>query len=75
MKTPLLILASCAAAFVLGTSAAHSQSPAQAQTAVQKLQAMKVKNKQLLDRQAETLKQLDDMQQTSQQLKFLGKRS
>jgi hypothetical protein len=69
-----LALAGCFAGFALGTLA-HSQAPAAAQTPIQRLQAMKVLNKQLLDRQAETLKLLDALQLEAQQLKFLGKRS
>jgi cell shape-determining protein MreC len=73
MKIALLLLAA-AGVFALG-NIAHSQAPAATQTAVQKLQAISAKNKELLDRQTETLKKLDDLQLESQQLKFLGKRS
>ena len=74
MKTPLLLLIGCTMAFAVG-NLAHSQAPAAPQTPLQQLQIIKAKNKQLLDRQAVTLKQLDELQVESQQLKFLGKRT
>jgi hypothetical protein len=73
MKTALFITG-CAAAFALG-NIAHSQAPGAPQTAVQRLEAMRAKNKQLIERQTQTLKQLDEIQLEAQQLKFLGKRS
>jgi|GEM_PF-4662441 len=54
---------------------AHSQVPLAPQTAAQKLQAIRARNKELIDRQTQTLKKLDEMQLEAQQLKFLGKRS
>lgn len=73
MKT-LLVILGCAMAFALG-NVAHSQAPTAAQTPLQRLEAIRTKNKQLIDRQTETLKLLDEVQLQSQQLKFLGKRS
>lgn len=70
--TSLLII--CGVAFALG-NLAHSQAPAAPQTAIQRLDAIRTKNKQLIDRQTETLKQLDELQLQAQQLKLLGKRS
>ena len=61
-------------AFALG-NVAHSQAPAAPQTSVQRLGAIRATNQQLLERQTETLKRLEEMQLQSQQLKFLGKRS
>lgn len=60
--------------FMLG-SVAHSQAPGVPQTTLQRLEALRAKNKELLDRQAETLKKLDEMEQQAEQVKFLGKRS
>ena len=73
MKTVILLLIS-AIAFALG-SVAHSQAPTAPQSSLQRLEAMKVTNKLLLERQTETLKKLEEMQLQSQQLKFLGKRA
>ena len=73
MKT-IFLLTVCVIAFALG-NLAHSQAPASPQSALQRLEAIKVTNKQLLERQTETLKKLEEMQLMSQQLKFLGKRS
>ena len=61
-------------AFTL-TQLAHSQAPAAAQTAAQRLQTIRAKNKEILDRQTETLKKLEELQLEAQQVKFLGKRS
>ncbi len=72
MKT-LFLPAVIAAAFAL-MPIAHSQAPTSPQSAVQRLQTIKTKNKELLDRQAETLKKLDALQLEAQQMKFLGKR-
>jgi cell shape-determining protein MreC len=73
MKTVFFITV-CGLAFTLG-NIAHSQSAAAPQTALQRLEAIRNKNKQLVEKQAETLKLLDELQLQSQQLKFLGKRS
>lgn len=70
--TSLLII--CGVAFALG-NLAHSQAPAAPQTAIQRVDAIRTKNKQLIDRQTATLKQLDELQLQAQQLKLLGKRS
>ncbi|HYR57241.1 MAG TPA: hypothetical protein VEO95_01375 [Chthoniobacteraceae bacterium] len=74
MKTPAIFFAAIAVALALG-GAAHSQNSILPQTPVQKLEAVKAKNKQLLDKQAETLKKLEEMELQSQQIKFLGKRT
>jgi cell shape-determining protein MreC len=73
MKSPLL-LAAAIAAFALA-NIAHSQLPGGPQSALQRLQVIKAKNKELIDKQTETLKKLDEIQLESQQIKFLGKRS
>ena len=72
MKTILL------AAVVITLAAgniARSQLPVAPQTAAQKLEAIKAKNKELIERQKETLKKLEELQLEAQQIKFLGKRS
>jgi cell shape-determining protein MreC len=74
MKTALFLSIVGALVLALG-HAAQSQAPAAPQTPLQRLQSMKAKNKELIDRQAETLKKLDELQLEAQQLKFLGKRS
>lgn len=71
----LILPALVAASFLVTSEVGHSQAPAAPQTAVQRLQAMKVKNKELIDRQTETLKKLEEIQLEAQQIKFLGKRS
>ena len=73
MKTTIL-LTGCAIAFAFG-NIAHSQAPSAPQSSAQRLEAIKAVNKQLMERQTETLKKLEEMQLMSQQLKFLGKRS
>jgi hypothetical protein len=70
----ILFIAICGTAFAIG-NIAQSQIPGAAQTPLQRLDAIRTKNKVLIDKQAETLKVLDDLQLQSQQLKFLGKRS
>ncbi|MGB8168040.1 MAG: hypothetical protein WCF18_11150 [Chthoniobacteraceae bacterium] len=73
MKTAFFITV-CGLAFAFGNFA-HSQAPTAPQNALQRLEAIRNKNKQLIEKQAETLKLLDELQLQSQQLKFLGKRS
>lgn len=69
-----LLLAAGLAAFALA-NIAHSQLPGLPQTALQRLQTIRAKNKELLDQQAKTLEKLDALQLEAQQIKFLGKRS
>lgn len=73
MKTTLF-LTMCAISFALGTMA-QSQAPAAAQTQIQRLEAIRTKNKQLIEQQTETLKRLDELQLQAQQIKMLGKRT
>lgn len=73
MKT-FSFLSVCVIAFALG-NLAHSQAPSAPQSSGQRLEAIRATNKQLIERQTETLKKLEEMQLQSQQLKFLGKRS
>ena len=54
----------------------HSQAPvANAKTPLQTLQAMKVQNQQLAEKQAQALLKLDEIEKEAQQLKFLSKRT
>jgi hypothetical protein len=46
-----------------------------ARTPVQRLEEIRQKNKQLLEKQAETLKLLEQLELQSQQLKFMGRRT
>jgi len=73
MKTALF-LAATVIAFAVG-NVAYSQAPATAQSAVQKLQTIQARNKELLGRQTEMLRKLEELQLEAKQLKFLGKRS
>jgi hypothetical protein len=72
MKT-LLALIAVAASIV----AVHSQAPApaQAQTPLQQLQAIRDANAKLLEQQAKTIGQVAEMEKVAQQLKILSKRS
>lgn len=74
MKTILPFLLSIAAVFAL-TVKLHSQAPGAAKTPLQQVQALKAKNQQLLEKQAQTLLKLDEIEKQSEQLKFLGKRT
>ncbi len=74
MKTPAIFFAAVAVALALG-SPAHSQNPTLPQTPIQRLEAIRTKNKQLIDKQTETLKKLEELELQSQQIKFLGKRT
>jgi hypothetical protein len=54
----------------------RSQAPnASGKTPLQTLQAMKLQNQQLAEKQAQTLLRLDEIEKETQQLKFLGKRT
>lgn len=71
---PVALLLVCAAAFTVG-NIAHSQAPAAPKTSVQRLEEIRAKNKELIERQTATLKQLEEIQLQAQQIKLLGKRS
>jgi hypothetical protein len=49
--------------------------PANPKTPLQTLQAMKLQNQQLVQKQTQTLLKLEELEKETQQLKFLGKRS
>lgn len=63
------------AAVALGLGASvHSQAPAQPKTVLQQLQAMKVQNQALLEKQTALLLRLDELEKQAAQVKFLAKR-
>jgi hypothetical protein len=88
MKTLLTILSAAGLAF--GTITAFSQAPAAPVPAapaappaaapsmadtLKMLQSIRDQNAKLIEQQTATLKLLEEMEKTSQQLKFFGKRS
>jgi hypothetical protein len=48
---------------------------ANAKTPLETLQAMKLQNQQLAEKQAQTLLKLEEIEKETQQLKFLGRRT
>ena len=78
MKRTLTILMLVAGFTVTGLTL-HSQTPAPAaqpaKSPLEQLKAMRDSNARLLEQQAKTLQQLDEMEKTSQALKALGRRS
>ena len=74
MKTFLSLALSAVALFALAVNL-HSQAPAAPKTPLQILEAMKAKNQELLEKQAQTLLKLDDLEKDSGQLKIFGKRT
>lgn len=74
MKTPFALVLAAAVLLAPGTTL-HSQAPAAAPSPQQILQAMKLKNQELLARQAATLQKLDDLEKEAEQLKIFAKRS
>jgi hypothetical protein len=79
MKTLALSIFAVAVAlgFALG-GVAHSQAPGAPltpPTPLQRLEMIRTKNKELLEKQSETIKKLDELQLQSQQLKFMGHRT
>lgn len=74
MKTPLFLVLAAAALLALG-STLHAQAPAAAKSPQQILQAMKLKNQELLEKQAVTLQKLEELEKDAEQLKIFGKRS
>jgi len=62
-----------AVALALGASV-HSQAPAQPKSVAQQLQAMKIQNQVVLEKQTALLLKLDDLQKEAAQVKFLSKR-
>ena len=74
MKTFLSLTLSATALFALALNL-HSQTPAAAKSPLEILQAMKAKNQELLEKQAQTLQKLDEIEKESGQIKILGKRT
>ncbi len=74
MKTLPLSLAVIFLACAL-TAGVQSQTSAAPKTPLQHLQAMKVENQKLLEKQAATLLRLDEVQKEATQVRFLTKRS
>ncbi len=74
MKTLLSISLSVAALLALGLNL-HSQAPAAPKSPLQILQAMKAKNQELLEKQAQTLIQLETLEKEAEQMKIFAKRS
>ncbi len=74
MKTLALSLLAALLAVAVPASV-RSQSARVPRTPLEQLQAMSLENQKLLERQAETLKKLEQLDLEAQQLKFLGKRS
>ena len=75
MKTILTLLA---AGFAFSGMTVQAQAPAVAGTpaaTLLQLKAVREQNIKLLEQQAATLKLLEEMEKTSQQLKMFGKRS
>lgn len=74
MKTLGILALSLTAALALSAQL-QSQIPAAPKTPLQVLQEMKVKNGQLLEKQAATLTRLDELQKQAAQLRFVAARS
>lgn len=73
MKTLTFSLVIAVATFGL-TAHLHSQAPG-AKSPLQQLQEIKLKNKELIDRQGASLQKLGEMQKEAEQIKFLAKRT
>jgi len=74
MKTLSIILWSAAVAVALSTSV-HSQAPAAPKSQSEMLQTIKAENAKHLEKQAATLRKLDELAKEVQQLKIFGSRS
>jgi hypothetical protein len=74
MKALSIILWSAAIAVALSTSV-HSQAPAAPKTTTEMLQKIKAENAKQLEKQAATLRKLDELAKEVQQLKIFGSRS
>ena len=71
MKASICTL--CASALLLGAVPVDSQAPATFDP-VQKLQALKLKNEAILEKQAEVLERLEAMRKTASQIRILARR-
>ncbi len=74
MKALLPIIFTLAGILAMGANL-HSQAPAVPKSPLQILQAMKAKNQELIDKQQQTLLQLDTLEKEAEQLKIFAKRS
>ncbi|HEX8311013.1 MAG TPA: hypothetical protein VF614_06840 [Chthoniobacteraceae bacterium] len=74
MKPLILALTTCGVG-LLFSATLQSQTPGAPKSSLQSLQEMKARNQQMLEKQAKTLLQLDELQKEAQQIKALGARS
>ncbi len=74
MKRIIFLFVAC----MFCSDSIHSQQPAAPQaplTPIEQLRAIRDQNAKLLEQQAKTLLQLEEMDKTAQSLKMLGKRA
>jgi hypothetical protein len=69
------IFALAVAGLLALASQLYSQAPGTPKTPLEQLQVIKLKNKELIDRQSATLEKLDVLQKEAEQVKFLAKRT
>ena len=74
MKHFILPLATCGIGLLFSVTLL-SQTPGGPKSSLQHLQEMKARNQQMLEKQAQTLLQLDELQKEAQQIKAFGARS
>ena len=74
MKTAYIYLVATLVAFAF-TAQLKSQAPEAPKTPLQQLQALKLQNQQVLEKQTATLLKLDELQKEAAQIKFLAARS
>lgn len=74
MKTLLCLVLLFAGFLALGAKL-HSQAPTAPKSQVQILQAMKAKNQEIIQKQEQTLLQLDTLEKEAEQIKIFAKRS
>ena len=75
MKTNWIAsLALCLAAVLIFSAKLHSQAPSD-KTPLQTAYGLRDKNKEIIDKQTQTLQKLDDMAKAAAQLKAFGKRT
>jgi len=74
MKT-LTLSALVAGCMLALTAHLHSQAPGVPKPPLQQLQEIKLKNQELLEKQAAALQKLEAIQKEAEQVKFLAKRT
>ena len=74
MKTLLSLTLSIAAFLALSLNL-HSQATIAPKAPLQILQAMKAKNQELIEKQAQTLLKLDELEREAEKIKVLAKRT